>query len=110
MKKLITVCFALLVSLSTSSVFAGNTVEFNRTITKIGVQGNVAYIAVSPALALAGGCLFDILYIADTSISSGKALYATLLTAYSQGKPLSRVDYFNATSGTQCFVSLLEVS
>ena len=110
MKKLIFIVAALMVSLSAGSVSALSIVENNKTVTRIGVQGNVAYIAISPAIALTGGCLFDILYIPDTSIASGKALYATLLTAYSQGKPLSRVDYFNGGAGQQCFISLLEVS
>lgn len=110
MKKVISGVFALIVSLSANSAFALNAVEANKTIARIGVQGNIAYIAVTPAIAVSGGCLFDILYIGDISTANGKSLYATLLTAYSQGKPLSRVDYFNGGTGQQCFISLLEVS
>lgn len=109
MKKFISVVAALLVSFAASSAFAGNIIDNNRTITKLGTQFGSAYIAFSPALSLPGGCLFDIVYIADLSTAAGKAYYATLLTAYSQGKPVSRVDYNNASSGGQCFVTLIEV-
>ncbi len=110
MKKFITFAFALVVSFSASSVFALDATDNNKTITKIGVQGNIAYISVTPAITLSGGCLFNILYVGDITTASGKAFYATLLTAYSQGKPLSRVDYSNGGTGQQCFVTLLEVS
>ena len=109
MKKLISIAAALLVSFAANSAFAGNTIDNNRTITKLGTQFGSAYIAFTPALSLAGGCLFDIVYIADLSTAAGKAYYATLLTAYSQGKPVSRVDYNNASAGGQCFVTLIEV-
>ena len=112
MKKLISIAVASLVSLSANNAFAASAVDTNRTIVKIGTQNGSAYIAVSPALSIAGGCLFDIVYISGTSdltTAAGKAYYATLLTAYSQGKPISRLDYANASSGNQCFVSLIEV-
>lgn len=110
MKKLISVAAALLISLLASPAFAANAIDNNKTIVKIGAQFGSAYIAFSPALTIAGGCLFDIVYIADLSTAAGKSYYATLLTAYSQGKPISRVDYGNAGTGQQCFVTLVEVS
>ena len=112
MKKIITIVVAMFAFLSVESAFAVSAVDTNRTIVKIGTQNGSAYIAVSPALSIAGGCLFDIVYISgasDLTSAAGKAYYATLLTAYSQGKPISRLDYFNASSGNQCFVSLIEV-
>ena len=109
MNKLSSLAAALLLTLSAGTAFAGNTIDNNRTITKLGTQFGSAYIAFTPALSLPGGCLFDIVYIADLSTAAGKAYYATLLTAYSQGKPVSRVDYNNASSGGQCFVTLIEV-
>ena len=111
MKKIFTVGVALLVSLSAASAFAAT--DFNKTIVKIGAQGTVAYIQLSPALTIgpAGTCQFDIIYVADTTTASGKAYYATLLTAYAQGKPLSRVDYVNVGDpGTVCNMTLVEVS
>ena len=110
MKKLFGLVFAALVGFSANSAFAANAVDTNKTIVKIGTQAGTAYLSLSPALTIAGGCLFDLVYISDLSTPSGKAFYATLLTAYSQGKPLSRVDYANAASGQQCFITLVEVS
>ena len=111
MKKLIAVVISFLVSLSASSVFAAT--DFNKTIVKIGAQNGVAYISVSPALTIgaSGTCAFDIIYVADISTPAGKSYFATLLTAYSQGKPLSRIDYFNVgAAGTICVLNLVEVS
>lgn len=112
MKKIISIAVATLALLSAGSALAVSAVDTTRTIVKIGTQNGSAYIAVSPALSITGGCLFDIVYISgasDLTTAAGKAYYATLLTAYSQGKPISRLDYFNASSGGQCFVSLIEV-
>ena len=111
MKKLIAAVFASVVALSASSAFAAT--DFNKTITKIGAQNGVAYISVSPALTIgaAGTCQFDIVYVADISTPAGKSYFATLLTAYSQGKPLSRIDYFNVgAAGTTCNLNLVEVN
>ena len=115
MKRLISLVFAALISFSANSAFAANATDLNRTITKIGTQqaGSAifAYIFVSPALSIAGGCQGgDIIYISDLSSAPGKTFYATLLTAYSQGKPLSRVDYGNSVTAGLCLVTLLEVS
>lgn len=85
---------------------AATVTDTNRTISKIGAQGNVAYIYVTPATTTT--CLYGVLYIADTSTSSGKALYATLLSAQSQDKPLTRIDYAVQGDGT-CNISLLEM-
>ena len=112
MKKIISIAVATFALLSAGSAFAASAVDTNRTIVRIGTQNGVAYIAVSPALSITGGCLYDIVYIAgisDLTTAAGKAFYATLLTAYSQGKPISRLDYSNASTGGQCFVSLIEV-
>ena len=112
MKKICAIVIGLLAACSTSFVFAAT--DFNKTILKIGAQGTVAYIQLSPALTIgpAGTCQYDIIYVADTTTASGKAYFATLLTAYSQGKPLSRVDYLNAggVAGNVCNLTLVEVS
>ena len=109
MKKLIAAAITLLVAFSASTVFAAT--DLNKTIVKIGTQSGIAYISLSPALTIgpSGTCLFNLLYVSDLSTAAGKAMYATLLSAYSQGKPLSRVDYTNSGAGTVCFVSLIEV-
>ena len=109
MKKLMSIAAVMLISLFGSQAFAANAIDNNRTIVKIGAQFGSAYIAFSPALSIAGGCLFDIVYIQDLSTAAGKSYYATLLTAYSQGKPVARVDYANSTAGGQCFMTLVEV-
>ena len=109
MKKLISIAAAMLISLFGSQAFAASGTDLNRTIVKIGAQFGSAYIAFSPALSIVGGCLFDIVYIQDLSTAAGKSYYATLLTAYSQGKPVSRVDYSNSSTGGQCFMTLVEV-
>lgn len=80
--------------------------DADRTITKTGAQGDVAYVYVSPAPSTS--CLYGVLYIATTSTSSGKAMYATLLSAQSAGKPLTRVDYTVQGDGT-CNITLIEM-
>ena len=110
MKKLFGIVLALLIAFSVSPSFAASATVTNRTILKIGTQNGNAYFSVSPALTITGGCLFDIIYIIDLSTAASKAYYATMLTAYSQGKPLSRIDYANSSNGGQCFLSLVEVS
>ena len=111
MKKILGLVLAALISLSVNSVFAASATDLNKTIVKLGAQSGFAYILVSPALTIAGGCQGgDIVYISDLSTAAGKSYYATLLTAYSQGKPISRVDYANSAAGGVCLISLLEVS
>ena len=115
MKIFTSLAFAALISLSANSAFDASATDLNRTITKIGTQqaGSAvfAYIFLSPSLSIAGGCQGgDIVYISDLASAPGKSFYATLLTAYSQGKPLSRIDYGNTVTGGLCIVTLLEVS
>lgn len=114
MKKVFAVTVAMLISLSASPVFAAFTsaTDTNKTLTRIGTQQGQAYITLSPQLTIGPQlfCLGDLIYIPDLSTAINKAYYATLLTAYSQGKPLSRIDYYNVGSGTQCFLTLIEVN
>ena len=111
MKKFISLVFAVLTVFSANSAFAASATDLNKTITRLGAQSGFAYFVVSPALTIAGGCSGgDIVYIADLSTAAGKSYYATLLTAYSQGKPISRVDYGNSAPGGLCLITLLEVS
>lgn len=100
---------ALAVSLLIS--FSANaTIDTNRAITSIGAQGSstvqLAYLVLTPAPSLAscGGFI----YLDDLSTAAGKALYSTLLTAYSLGKALERVDYAPNAGGT-CVISAIQV-
>lgn len=106
MKKLITLAVSLLISFS-----ANATSDLNRSITSIGVQGVMAYLVLNPAPTNAS-CAYGLVYLngsSDLSTSSGKALYATLLSAYSQGKVLERVDYAPDATVGMCVISLIQV-
>ena len=102
------------ISLFGTHAFAAFTAatDTNKAITRIGTQIGTAYIALSPQLTIGASqfCLGDLIYIPDLSTAVNKAYYATLLTAYSQGKPLSRVDYYNNGFNTQCYLTLIEVN
>ena len=101
MKKLIILAVSLLLSFSASA-----TTDTARTIISIGAQGQSAYLSLSPAPT--GTCLYGNIYLDDLSTASGKALYSTLLTAYSLGKVLERVDYA-PNAGGACVISLIQV-
>lgn len=106
-KILKTLALIVVFSLSARASLADTYVtDLDRTITKTGAQGNAAYIFVTPAPSYA--CTYGALYIFDTSTSSGKAFYATLLTAQSSTKILSRVDYTVLPNGT-CSIALIEM-
>lgn len=102
MKKLVAFITCLMISFS-----AAATTDRNMTVVTTGVQGGSSYITLSPALS--GTCLYGVLYLSNMETSPfARAMYATLLTAVSSGKPLARVDYAPDASGV-CFISLLEV-
>jgi len=103
MKKLITLAVSMLISFSASAL----TTDTARTITSIGAQGQSAYLILTPAPSLAS-CAYGLVYLDDLSTAAGKALYSTLLTAYSQGKALERVDYAPNGAGV-CVISLIQV-
>lgn len=86
------------------SMPASATSESNKIIAHLGAQGLVAYtiFTVPPIVS----CAYDTLYV-DITTDSGKSYYAILLTAYSTGRVLSRVDYTN-TGGT-CYINLVEM-
>jgi len=111
MKKWVSVVATALFVFFSVPAHALMTSDYNKTIVRIGTQLGVGYIMLSPALTIgpSGTCLYDIIYISDLGSPAGKAFYATLLSAYLQGKPLSRVDYYNAGAGTVCYMSLVEL-
>lgn len=101
MKKLLAfLAFGLVLSTASNA-----STDYDRTITKIGAQGNNAYFYVSPTTSTA--CLYSVLYITDVSTTSGKSLYTALLSAQSSGNPLTRIDYSVGGDG-KCSVSLIE--
>ena len=102
--------------------FSANAVtETNKTILSMGVQDTVvsgapglppavtqAYAILSPPPT--GNCLYNVVYIRDLSTAGGTALLSMLQAAYTQSKPLSRIDYDrNSTTGV-CSVNLIELS
>lgn len=97
MKKLYVVLLSMFVAFSSH---AGR--DYGRTITSVGTQNGIAYFTVSPAISAT--CLWDVLYV-DSSVVAGRLQYALLLTAYSTGKMLLRIDYDVRPDGT-CWVSL----
>jgi len=91
-----------------SSTLALAVSESNKTIIALGSQGNMAYVSLSPALTTS--CPYNILYVADLNTAAGKATYATLLTAYTSGGALGRIDYYpNAAQGNRCDIYIVEV-
>ena len=76
---------------------------YNTSVTSAGVQGSGAYFSINSTLS--PGCLYSILYITDLNVN-GKFLYANVLSAYSIGRQLIRVDYTVQSDGT-CIVSLI---
>lgn len=80
------------------------TEEYGKAIAFVGASASASYftLAVPPA----GACLFDIIYI-DVTTEGGKAQSAIVLTAYSLGKPLSRVVYLKNADGS-CWTNLVQ--
>jgi len=107
--KRIAALVGVLLSVVASSALAVSQTDNNRTITRIGTQAGLVYIAVSPGLTISGGCLYSLLYV-DVSTTAGKSVYSTLLLSYTLGQPISRVDYSNSGSGQMCYIDLVEAT
>lgn len=102
MKRLL---LAAITALSCANVLA--VTDTNRTITKIGVQGDDAYFTVSPATSVT--CGYGVLYLKDTDNANTKVKVAAVMSAYSDQAPLTRIDYtVVAGSPSTCHVSLVE--
>ena len=82
------------------------TTENSKTIDRLGVQGNNAYISTVEPLSVA--CQWSNIYF-DITTSFGKAAYADVILAKSSGRKLSRIDYSLASDGVTCVLSLVEV-
>lgn len=81
------------------------TVEYNKAIAHVGVQGSMGYVTLS--VAPSAGCNWGGVYL-NVTTDGGKALLSLLLTAYASGRPLSRIDYTKAADGT-CTADLIEM-
>jgi len=80
--------------------------DANRTVDRVGVQGNNAYFTAKEGFSQ--NCQWASIYL-DISTSFGKAAYSNILAAKTSGKKLSRVAYDQATSGGSCTLSLVEM-
>jgi len=93
---------ATLLALCVSAPAAATT-EYNKTISRVGAQGSNGYVVFT--VPPTGSCSYGNVYL-NIGTDAGKAYYSLLLTAYAQGRPISRIDYTN-TAGT-CTVDLIE--
>lgn len=93
-----------LLSLGTLPNPALATSEYNKIIAHVGLQSYNGYVnfTVTPI----GGCSYGNIYF-NIETDVGKAYYSLLLTAFSQGKAISRVDYTNIDGS--CMVDLIEM-
>lgn len=97
--------FRLLPILAALSGPAVATTELNKTIVHVGAQWNLGYVLFS--VLPSAGCNYNNIYL-DTSTDAGKAQFTVLLSAYTSGRPISRIDYTKGTDGT-CTVDLVEM-
>lgn len=75
--------------------------EYNKTISKIGAQGDGFYVQFAESFGQ--NCIYG------TGYFSSKGIYAQILTASLMGQKLSRVDYTQpGGAGTECYISLVE--
>jgi len=79
--------------------------DFNKTITRTGVQDTNFYFSVGNGFSL--NCAYDVVYFSNES-GFGKGAYSTLLSAKAQNKPISRIVYSQDTSSTICTLELIE--
>jgi hypothetical protein len=98
----------LILMATLATTFSANaTEETNKTIEKLGVQGNNIYFMVAEGIQTT--CKWGYIY-ADHTNSFGKTAYSTLLMAKASGKRLSRFVYTQTANGEQCTLTLVEVN
>lgn len=83
---------------------ASATTDSNRSIAHVGAQGSSGYITLTTATSVT--CTYNNLYF-DLTTDAGKSYMAIAMTAWSAGRPISRIDY--TVSGGVCNVQLLEL-
>ncbi len=84
---------------------AAATTELNKSISHVGAQGPLGYVIFS--VPPSAGCNWGNVYL-DITTDAGKAYFSVLLTAYTSGRPISRIDYTKGTDGT-CTAGLVEM-
>ena len=78
--------------------------QINIQARKVGSQGGSGYITFDPQYV--SGCNYQNIYF-DLSSDAGKAYFATALSAYLAGKPISRIDY--SVANGNCTATLIEI-
>lgn len=105
MKKML---FGIVCLITSGNSFA--TSDYSKTVGQLGVQGITpaqAYFTVKEGLTLT--CQYGDIYV-DLTTDFGRAAYAELLAARTQGRILSRIDYTQSGGpGSQCTLLLVEV-
>jgi len=91
------------VILFSSQVFAQS--DYNKTVSAVGVQGGNYYFRVAGGFSVS--CLYDVIYFSNES-GFGKGAYSTLLSAKSQNKPLTRIEYSIDATSNVCTLGLVE--
>jgi hypothetical protein len=105
LKKLLFGCVAFVIFIGQVSAAQ----VLNVTVNKISAAaGSPFYIGLaSTTLADGGACNYNVLFLPDTATTAGKGIFAILLSAYSSGTPLSRIDFARDGSGN-CTLYLVQ--
>jgi hypothetical protein len=91
------------------STLAGNAnaiQDVNKSIGRLGVQGNTAYFTLKEGFST--NCLYGVIYMNITT-DFGKLAYANILSAKAAGTKLSWITY-DQTAGGQCLLSTVEAA
>lgn len=94
---------SLLTLASSNIAFAA--VEFDKNVDRLGIQGSTAYFSVKETFST--NCKFDVVYVSLLN-EFGKSAYASLLSAQTSGRKISRMEYSQNTPGDICTLNLLE--
>lgn len=103
MKTQVKALLFLALTLTTAQAMAVD--ESNKTVKSAGVQSPNAFFRVNEALS--GNCNFSVIYIMDLSSPGSRAMYATVLSAQANGKPLAAISYNVSPSG-DCTATMIE--
>ncbi|WP_323141133.1 hypothetical protein [Massilia phyllosphaerae] len=94
-----------LLAAGTVAAQSKHAIEYNKTISKLGAQGDYFYVSFAEPFTL--NCAYGNLYVA----ANRKGLYTQLLAAKLTGKRVSRIDYVQPDGdGTVCNVDIVEIS
>ncbi len=99
----VALALAALAALQPGRAEATSFTEYNKSITRVGAQGAMFYVAFAEPLTT--NCQWGNVYVA----ADRKGLYAQLLAAKLTNRRISRLDYSQpGGSGTSCAVELVE--